>query len=371
MISTIGSFVMAVGMLVFVVNVVKTFRDRPAAPTTTRGSPTRSSGTRPRRRRPGTSTASPTSRARGRCATCAAGWPRRGAAPDGPLGARDRRVAAVAGTGLAVVSGAAGWGTAHRLLAGVALPPLAALVAIAWVSARRELPVALAALVLLRARGAPDRPRRPPRSPPRPRSRRPRSRRLARSARVEPAAGVGARLRHPDEAADHVAPAADRRRRALRRAGGAPSAGASLLTMVGLALACGGASALNHYLDRDIDKLMGSRTEARPVASGPDSRGARARVRARALGVLVRAARLARQPADGAARARREPLLRPRLHALAQALDRPEHRHRRRRRRRAAARRLRGRVRPSRLGRARRCSRSSSSGRRRTSGRSR
>ena len=38
--------------------------------------------------------------------------------------------------------------------------------------------------------------------------------------------------------------------------------------MVGLALACGGASALNHYLDRDIDKLMGSRTEQRPVASG-------------------------------------------------------------------------------------------------------
>jgi len=38
--------------------------------------------------------------------------------------------------------------------------------------------------------------------------------------------------------------------------------------MLGLALACGGASALNHYLDRDIDKLMGSRTEQRPVASG-------------------------------------------------------------------------------------------------------
>jgi protoheme IX farnesyltransferase len=38
--------------------------------------------------------------------------------------------------------------------------------------------------------------------------------------------------------------------------------------MVGLALACGGASALNHYLDRDIDRLMGSRTEQRPVASG-------------------------------------------------------------------------------------------------------
>ena len=127
----------------------------------------------------------------------------------------------------------------------------------------------------------------------------------------------------------------------------------SRLTMLGLALACGGASALNHYLDRDIDRLMGSRTEQRPVASGrvPPERGAR--VRARAVGVLVRAARLARQPADRAARARREPLLRPRLHALAEAVDRAEHRHRRRSRRRAAARRLRGRVRPPRLGGAR------------------
>src|SRR5262249_36763069 len=38
--------------------------------------------------------------------------------------ARIVAVAAVAGTGLAVISGAAGWGTAHRLLAAVALPPL-------------------------------------------------------------------------------------------------------------------------------------------------------------------------------------------------------------------------------------------------------
>jgi protoheme IX farnesyltransferase len=37
---------------------------------------------------------------------------------------------------------------------------------------------------------------------------------------------------------------------------------------VGLALACGGASALNHVLDSDIDKLMGPRTAKRPVASG-------------------------------------------------------------------------------------------------------
>jgi protoheme IX farnesyltransferase len=40
------------------------------------------------------------------------------------------------------------------------------------------------------------------------------------------------------------------------------------VTMLGLALACGGASALNHVLDRDIDALMGSRTSSRPVASG-------------------------------------------------------------------------------------------------------
>ena len=38
--------------------------------------------------------------------------------------------------------------------------------------------------------------------------------------------------------------------------------------MLGLALACGGASALNHVLDADIDRLMGKRTERRPVAAG-------------------------------------------------------------------------------------------------------
>jgi protoheme IX farnesyltransferase len=44
--------------------------------------------------------------------------------------------------------------------------------------------------------------------------------------------------------------------------------------MTGLALACGGASALNHVLDRDIDRLMGRRTRARPLAAGrmPPSR---------------------------------------------------------------------------------------------------
>ena len=49
---------------------------------------------------------------------------------------------------------------------------------------------------------------------------------------------------------------------------GAPSLDLFFVTMFGLALACGGASALNHVLDRDIDVLMGSRTRERPVASG-------------------------------------------------------------------------------------------------------
>ncbi len=49
---------------------------------------------------------------------------------------------------------------------------------------------------------------------------------------------------------------------------GRPSAELLATTLVGLGLACGGAAALNHVLDRDIDKLMGPRTAARPVASG-------------------------------------------------------------------------------------------------------
>jgi protoheme IX farnesyltransferase len=49
---------------------------------------------------------------------------------------------------------------------------------------------------------------------------------------------------------------------------GVPLLGLFVVTMLGLALACGGASALNHVIDRDIDVLMGSRTRTRPVASG-------------------------------------------------------------------------------------------------------
>jgi protoheme IX farnesyltransferase len=46
------------------------------------------------------------------------------------------------------------------------------------------------------------------------------------------------------------------------------SPGRLALTLLGLSLACGGASALNHVLDRDIDALMGNRTARRPVAAG-------------------------------------------------------------------------------------------------------
>jgi protoheme IX farnesyltransferase len=50
-------------------------------------------------------------------------------------------------------------------------------------------------------------------------------------------------------------------------AGGVPDLGLLAATVVGLGLACGGASALNHVIDRDIDQSMG-RTSKRPVAGG-------------------------------------------------------------------------------------------------------
>ena len=49
-------------------------------------------------------------------------------------------------------------------------------------------------------------------------------------------------------------------------AGGWPKTWLVAVTMLGLALACGGASALNHVLDRDIDRAM-RRTSGRPVAA--------------------------------------------------------------------------------------------------------
>jgi protoheme IX farnesyltransferase len=54
----------------------------------------------------------------------------------------------------------------------------------------------------------------------------------------------------------------------IAAAGGAPAVVPLLALAVGGALASGGASALNHVLDRDIDRLMGPRTASRPVAAG-------------------------------------------------------------------------------------------------------
>jgi protoheme IX farnesyltransferase len=47
---------------------------------------------------------------------------------------------------------------------------------------------------------------------------------------------------------------------------GLPGGGLAAATMAGLALACGGASSLNHVLDADIDRFM-RRTDRRPVAA--------------------------------------------------------------------------------------------------------
>ena len=51
-------------------------------------------------------------------------------------------------------------------------------------------------------------------------------------------------------------------------AGGAPAPVPLLALVLGGAFASGGSSALNHVLDRDIDRLMGPRTASRPVAAG-------------------------------------------------------------------------------------------------------
>ena len=193
--------------------------------------------------------------------------------------ARLLAVCAVAATGLAVVSGAAGWHTAHRLLAALALPPLAGLLLVAWMSVRRMLPAAVAAVVVFGLAAALTTPRV----------------HLAAAALALAATALlcaqsfrGARslrgvrsfrgvLGEAVEPRDYLTLTKPRVMSLLLLTGGAavfvgasgvPAWGTFAATMVGLALACGGAGTLNHYLDRDIDKLMGSRTAGRPVASG-------------------------------------------------------------------------------------------------------
>ncbi len=175
-------------------------------------------------------------------------------------------LAASAATLLAVVSGAAGLDTAHRLLAALALPPLAALLAAAWFAHRRLLaPVVVATVLfgvaaLVTLRGA----------------------HLALAAMAFAATLVVTALVHRSAGAplgpwrDYVTLTKPRIMTLLLLTGfcgmvagahGLPSWDVAVGAMVGLALACGGASAINHVLDRDIDRLMGERTRRRPVAS--------------------------------------------------------------------------------------------------------
>jgi protoheme IX farnesyltransferase len=178
---------------------------------------------------------------------------------------------AVGATGLAVVSGTLALGTAHRLLAAVALPPLTALVVAGWVAHRRLLVPAATSFLLFAAAALLTQ----------------HVLHVTIAAFAFAATTVTAALSYrgtwsADLSGDHVprdyvALTKPRIMSLLLLTGfcgmcvatrGLPPLGLASATMLGLALACGGASALNHMLDRDIDPLMGKRTRRRPVAAG-------------------------------------------------------------------------------------------------------
>ena len=174
---------------------------------------------------------------------------------------------AAGGTLLAVISGAEGLGTAHRLLAALVAPPLAALVVSAWYAHRRLVPSVLAASALFAAAAAVPGPHA--------------HSGLAAFALAALVVVVAESFRGErvpwGSWHDYVALTKPRIMSLLLITGfcgmiagarGWPGTGLAVSAMVGLALACGGASALNHVLDRDIDPLMGKRTSSRPVASG-------------------------------------------------------------------------------------------------------
>jgi heme o synthase len=173
-------------------------------------------------------------------------------------------LAAVAACAAAVVSGALELGAAHRGLSALALPPLAALVSAAWVAHRRLLGAALGSLfAFLAAALVTGRPAH-----------------LALAGLSLAAALVAAAQTFRGEPVaraswrDYVTLTKPRIMTLLLLTGaagmfvgahGVPPLGTFAVTMAGLALACGGASALNHVLDRDLDRLM-RRTGHRPVA---------------------------------------------------------------------------------------------------------
>ncbi|HEV8602556.1 MAG TPA: heme o synthase [Gaiellaceae bacterium] len=176
-------------------------------------------------------------------------------------------VGGAAATLLAHVSGSAELGAGHRVLAALALPPLAAVAAAAWVSYRQLLPPAGAALVLFGLAAGVTAP----------------GAHLALAALAFAASLVVAAMAFRGEAApagslrDYLTLTKPRIMTLLLLtgacgmlvgSGGVPPFWLVAATMGGLALACGGASALNHVLDADIDRLMGKRTSSRPVAAG-------------------------------------------------------------------------------------------------------
>jgi protoheme IX farnesyltransferase len=186
-------------------------------------------------------------------------------------------VAAALATGAAVVSGVLRLGTGHEALAGFALPPLVALVVAAHGAHRRLLSTAATALSLLVVEialgGVTSLLGRPGWAA---------GLHLAFAALTFAAALVVAAtiVRAPaagrSPARDYLTLTKPRIMSLLLLTGGCgyvvgargdPAPGRLALTLLGLALACGGASALNHVLDRDIDRLMGVRTSARPVAA--------------------------------------------------------------------------------------------------------
>ncbi len=174
---------------------------------------------------------------------------------------------ASAATLLAVVSGAASLGAAHQLLSALALPPLAAIALAAWLNHRRLLAPAAASIVLFGVAALITVP----------------GAHLAAAAAAFAATLVLTALVHRGQAkplgswGDYVTLTKPRIMTLLLLTGacgmfvgaqGVPPLGDLAAMLAGLALACGGASALNHVLDRDIDGLMGERTRARPVTSG-------------------------------------------------------------------------------------------------------
>jgi protoheme IX farnesyltransferase len=176
-------------------------------------------------------------------------------------------IAAAAAILVAVISGAAGLGATHQVLSALALPPLVALVLAGMLARPRLLRPSVAALALFGA-----------------------------AALVTPpgfhtgfaALALAATLvacvqafrgAHVEAGSwrDYVTLTKPRIMTLLLLTGacgmivgarGLPPLGLFAAMLAGLAFACGGASALNHVLDADIDKVMGKRTADRPVAAG-------------------------------------------------------------------------------------------------------